>query len=210
MKHRIAISIITVTLLAAFSGLALSKSLNRPVHHRLPDKSKHHAPSARAAAALRDGFAIFRLATPRSSRDDVALGESSAMAEPGAALDAARRVADLGSRAVWFAPSADGFCFLHRDLSNPREVGPGASCFSTATALRGDAWMSSGNTEDGGAAFVALVPDGVSSATVNFADGTSAVVPIQNNTLALRLTKPVQGYTYSDGRGTVNVAAGVE
>lgn len=204
------IFILVAALVALTSvGLALSKDSGSGPQRaaaRIPQRSA----SALVSQGLRDRFAVLRLTTPRTAADEVALGQAAPQApSSGVAFDQARRVATLGTLAVWIAPSSNGLCFFDRDLDpSSREIGPGSSCGTDdALVLHGQFWMTRGNAERGGADLVALVPDGVENATVTFTDGTTTDVPIRNNTLALHVLKDTAGYSYEQDGHTVRVSA---
>lgn len=187
------------------AGPALAKSSDRPSAVGRTPRPPQAAP---VSQALADRFEILRLTTPRTAADKVDLGRATgAGPSSGIEYDHARRIATLGMHAVWIAPSGGGLCFLDRDSSRG-DGGPGSSCFAgPETALRGEAWMTVGDATQGGADLVALVPDGVASATVMFSDGTSSEIPIRRNALALHVLKDTAGYTYEYGGRTVTVAA---
>jgi hypothetical protein len=213
MMNARVISATAVLVVAGFSGLAVSQSSQSrdgSVIARHP-RQTHAMRVAHLSQALTDRFEILRAATPRTAADQVAglrTDSASFSSQTGMLLDKARRLGTVGARGVWVIPTSTGICLMAGADYAAGEIGPGGGCFTAGTAVDGDAWQAIGNAEEGGGAdLFALVPDGVPSATVTFADGTSTAVPIDNNALMLHVVKDVDSYSYVYADKTVTVPA---
>lgn len=160
-------------------------------------------PVAEAPAALASRFAVLRAATvslPDGSLPDAFVGMT------GVNLGRAVGVPIPSARRLWIAPADNGFCFIEQA---PRAVAPGAACTDDPQlALSGGIWETYGSV-DKGADLVALLPDGIDSATVHYSDGHSEERPVQDNVLFAHLTGQIDGYSFKDDAGEHTVKASV-
>jgi hypothetical protein len=81
---------------------------------------------------------------------------------------------------VWLVPGSDGACLV--DVEGPQGAGNG--CSSSAAVTAGDMWTVDAVHYAGSApqeTLIGVAPDGYSSATVNWSDGTTSTLPVTAN-----------------------------
>jgi hypothetical protein len=105
---------------------------------------------------------------------------------------------------LWIAKGSGGGVCVLALVSQPQSsgpVGPGASCAPASKLASGAHLTLSGPTSSTAPAFVAgVVPSGVSSVSVEFADGTSTLVTVHDDAYALPTSAAVEAVTFaSDG-----------
>lgn len=125
----------------------------------------------------------------RSAAHEIVPASASALAKAGATVPNAR---------LWVAPRDDGTQCL---LAQPADAqGPAELCAALEEASSGYLFM----TQSKSASDVDLygvVPDGVDTVTVRFADGSSTTLPVTANAYAAHFTKPTASIAFTDANG---------
>lgn len=163
---------------------------------------------AELAAQFASGFALLR--APGGSSipatvgvDDPSLDVADArQLTPPSAGTLARTAGDatpgVPDATVWVAPREDGsqclLAYLHEEESL------GGACIWPQDALAGRFVMTQSVTGQD-ASLYGLMPDGVDSVTVELADGSTAELPVVDNTYMAQFDQPTASITWIDGDG---------
>lgn len=109
---------------------------------------------------------------------------------------------------LWIAQRSDGSECL---LAQPEGFqGPAQSCSTAKNALAGRMFMTQSRSRTD-VEIYGLVPDGVDSVTIGFADGTSGQLPVSNNAYSAKFDRPTATVSFSDATGEkVEWTAGID
>jgi hypothetical protein len=165
-----------------------------------PTPPEVSAPTSAQLGAAATLFGVFN--RPKSTADSLPTGSAYAGG-------VARRIGPgSGPLEAWAVSAGDRVCVTAYAESGPARGGP-AAC-DTVAALNGpDALLVDVTTTPATSSdevIVGVVPQGVSKVTINFQDGTSAVVPVINNGFTYTSTdaKQIHDFTWS-ARGVAHV-----
>jgi hypothetical protein len=147
-------------------------------------------------------FAILR--RPQTATDQVPLelpiGLSGAS---GANLGLARHASGAGGAEAWVVPGRGSMCLIS---AWPANRGGGASCQPNTAAIAGRLEVSSGSRRAPGTDFIAgLVPDGVSSITVNLPGGRTDTARVRENVYLIAVSGTPESVTFTGTHGVVKL-----
>lgn len=180
-----------------------------------------HGPAAQPLAVAAGGWARFadefsifndsaKLSLPKESvvtDDGIVRSNARELAPPSAAAMRGTGAASARSR-LWVAAREDGTQCLLAQAAN--FDGPAETCASADEAKAGTLFMTQSWSASDVELF-GLVPDGVASVTVTFADGSASKLPVSGNAYAGRFSKPTASITFTNAVGeTFEHNAGVD
>ncbi|MBI4897599.1 MAG: hypothetical protein HY827_04440 [Actinobacteria bacterium] len=162
------------------------------------------AATKNVAPALAAGFGVFRRAVPTESGISTKQVET-VVATDGVAPQLAQRIGGTKSKAaVWLAPSTSGMCLL--SLA-PGDSGPAAACGPIDGRWRGQDVTTIHYAADD-IDVIGVVRDGVKQVIVNFRDGSSMALPVQDNVYSVNVSKPPESVEFTGPNGAATIPAG--
>jgi len=148
------------------------------------------------------------LRRPRVASDTLPASDSSLLtgtpaAANGANVALSRRAEGFGASGAWLIPGDGMICFIY---DNP-PVGAGGGCGSDASFSSGQQVMISGGGTNvpGLTSVVGVVPDGVTTVTVNVVGAGSHAVPVHENVYMTSIEGQLASVVFAGPNGPVTV-----
>jgi hypothetical protein len=203
-SRRVALAAASLTaLLCVSGGVGLAVSDESSPSGPVPPTSEA-PPASSTAAALAESVALMRRS--RTASDAIPASPPVVFSQAsGANLELARRVAGDQGAEAWVVPGSGSTCILAR-LQQYR-IG-GAVRTTTTGARMGELDVQSASSLLPGAELVAgLVPDGVSSVTMELADGTMLSASVHENVYLALIHGAVISMSALTPQGSISIPA---